>query len=82
MISFGIKDLIDILLVAVLLYYTYRSMKESGALNIFVGVFAFIMVWVVVDKILGMKLLGTIMDRIIDSDIFIPIILNKTICQI
>ena len=75
MISFGIKDIIDILLVAVLLYYIYRTMKESGALNIFVGVFAFIIAWVVVDKLLDMKLLGTIMDRIIDSGIFILIII-------
>ena len=75
MISFGIKDIIDILLVAVLLYYIYRTMKESGALNIFVGVFAFIVAWVIVDKLLDMKLLGTIMDRIIDSGIFILIII-------
>ena len=72
MISFGIKDIIDILLVAALLFYIYRTMKESGALNIFVGVFAFM---VVVDKLLDMKLLGTIMDRIIDSGIFILIII-------
>ena len=75
MISFGIKDIIDILLVAALLFYIYRTMKESGALNIFVGVFAFIVAWVVVDKLLDMKLLGTIMDRIIDSGIFILIII-------
>ena len=36
--SFGLKDLIDILLVAVLLYYAYRLMKESRSLNIFFGV--------------------------------------------
>ena len=58
MFSFGIKDIIDILLVAVLLYYIYRTMKESGAINIFVGVFAFIVAWMVVDKLLDMKLLG------------------------
>lgn len=75
MISFGIKDIIDILLVAALLFYIYRTMKESGALNIFVGVFAFIVAWVIVDKLLDMKLLGTIMDRIIDSGIFILIII-------
>ena len=40
--SFGIKDLIDILLVAVLLYYAYRLMKESRSLNIFFGVLIFI----------------------------------------
>ena len=35
MASFGIKDLLDILLVAVLLYYLYKLMKESGSINIF-----------------------------------------------
>ena len=75
MISFGIKDLIDILLVAILLFSIYRTMKESGALNIFIGVLAFIVAWVVVDKLLDMKLIGTIMDHIIDSGIFILIIL-------
>ena len=72
---FGIKDLVDILLVATLLFYLYRTMKDSGTLNIFVGVFAFIVAWVIVDKLLDMKLLGTIMDRIIDSGIFILIII-------
>lgn len=75
MISFGIKDIIDILLVGTLLYYIYRTMKESGALNIFVGVLAFLVVWVVVDKVFDMMLIGSIMDRIIESGIFILIIL-------
>ena len=30
MISFGIKDVLDIFAVALLLYYTYRVMKESS----------------------------------------------------
>ena len=38
MIEFGIKDVIDILLVASLLFYVYRLMKESRSLNIFVGI--------------------------------------------
>ena len=29
MFAFGIKDIIDILLVALMLYYIYRLMKES-----------------------------------------------------
>ena len=41
--EFGIKDALDILLVAVLLYYLYKLMKESGTLNIFYGVMAFIL---------------------------------------
>ena len=59
-LSFGIKDLIDILLVAMLLYYAYRLMKESRSLNIFFGVLIFI-----VSQILEMRLLGTLLDRVV-----------------
>ena len=48
MIEFGIKDIIDILLVAIMLFYTYRLMRESRSLNIFVGIMIFILVWVFV----------------------------------
>ena len=34
MISIGLKDVIDIVLVALLLYYIYRLMKESSSANI------------------------------------------------
>lgn len=63
--SFGIKDLIDILLVAVLLYYAYRLMKESRSLNIFFGVLIFIVFWLFVSQVLEMRLLGTLLDRIV-----------------
>ena len=43
----GIKDIIDILIVATLLFYIYKIMKESGTLSIFLGVLAFIIVWFV-----------------------------------
>lgn len=46
MIDFGIKDIVDILIVALLLYYVYRLMKKSGTLSLFYGVLAFILVWV------------------------------------
>lgn len=35
MIDFGIKDIVDILIVALLLYYVYRLMKKSGTLSLF-----------------------------------------------
>lgn len=41
MIEFGIKDALDVLLVASLLFYVYRLMKESRSLNIFVGIMLF-----------------------------------------
>ena len=38
MFDFGIKDIIDIFLVALMLYYIYRLMKESRSLNVFIGI--------------------------------------------
>ena len=55
MIDFGIKDIIDILLVALLLYYVYRLMKESGTINIFYGVMAFTILWVFASEIFDMR---------------------------
>lgn len=72
---FSIKDLIDILLVATLLFYLYRTMKDSGSLDIFVGVLAFVVAWVVMYKMLDMRLIGTIMDKFIDIGLFILVIL-------
>lgn len=31
----GVKDIIDVLLVAFLLYYTYKLMKASGSINVY-----------------------------------------------
>ena len=63
--SFGIKDAIDILLVALVLYYTYRFMRESRTLNIFVGILAFIVTWLFVSRVLEMRLLGAILDQFV-----------------
>jgi uncharacterized protein (TIGR00159 family) len=72
---FSFKDLIDILLVATMLFYLYRTMKDSGSLDIFVGVMAFVVAWVVMYKIMDMRLIGTIMDKFIDIGLFILVIL-------
>ena len=40
--EFGIKDFIDILLVALILYYIYRLMRESRSLNVFIGILVFV----------------------------------------
>ncbi|MBQ0103230.1 MAG: diadenylate cyclase CdaA [Prevotellaceae bacterium] len=64
-VSFGIKDIIDILCVAGLLYYVYRLMKDSGSLYVFYGVLVFIAIWVAVSQVLEMRLLGTIFDKLV-----------------
>ena len=75
MLDFGIKDIFDIVIVASLLYYTYRLMKESGTLNIFYGVMAFIVVWVIASEILDMRLTGTILDKFMSIGLLILVIL-------
>ena len=73
--EFGIKDFIDILLVAFLLYYTYKLMKASGSINVFTGVLVFVMIWLVVSQVLEMKLLGTILDKLVNVGVLALIIL-------
>lgn len=66
LLGFSIKDLVDILLVALMLFYFYKLMKESGSLNLFIGIFVFIIVWLLVSQILQMKLLGGILDTLVN----------------
>ena len=49
----GIKDFIDVLLVALLLYYTYKLMKASGSIKVFTGILVFILIWLVVTQVVA-----------------------------
>ena len=50
-ISISIKDIIDIILVAFLLYYIFRLMRESRSLNVFIGIMVFIVIWLFVSQV-------------------------------
>ena len=63
--SFGFKDVIDILLVAGILYETYRLLRRTGATNLFWGILAFILVWFLVSFVFQLDLTGALFDRII-----------------
>ncbi len=73
--EFGIKDVIDILLVALMLYYIYRLMKESRSLNVFIGIMVFVVLWLFLSQILEMRLLGSIMDKLVSVGVIGLIIL-------
>lgn len=75
MLDFGIKDIIDILIVASLLYYVYRLMKRSGSLSLFYGVLFFTVVWVIASAILNMRLTGSILDKFMSIGLIILVIL-------
>ena len=59
-------DILDIVLVALLLFYLYRLMRASSSANIFTGVLVFIVVWILVSQVLEMRLLGGIFDRMVN----------------
>lgn len=73
--DFTVKDFIDILLVAVLLYYSYKIMKSSGSINAFVGILVFVVIWLVVTQVLDMRLLGSIMDKLVSVGVIALIVI-------
>lgn len=75
MVSFGIKDVIDILLVGLLLFYVYRMMKRSGTLSLFYGVLSFIVIWILASIVFNMRLTGTILDKFMSIGLIILVIL-------
>ena len=75
MFDFGIKDIIDIVLVALILYYLYRLMKESRSLNVFIGIMVFVLVWLFVSQVLEMRLLGSILDKLVSVGVIGLIVL-------
>lgn len=75
MFEFGIKDIIDIFCVALMLYYIYRLMKESRSLNVFIGIIVFVIIWLFVSQVLEMRLLGSIMDKLVSVGVIALIII-------
>ncbi|HEV7230573.1 MAG TPA: diadenylate cyclase CdaA [Bacteroidia bacterium] len=58
-------DLIDIILVAILLYQLYQLVRGTVAINILIGVALFYALWVVV-RALNMRLFSSILGKFID----------------
>ena len=63
--SFSFKDLIDILLVACIMYEMYRLLRKTGAANLFWGILTFVVVWFLVSFVFQLDLTGALFDRII-----------------
>ena len=59
--DFGIIDFIDVFLVALLLYYVYKLVKGTVAINIFIGIIVIYSVWRLTD-FLKMNMLHNIFD--------------------
>lgn len=73
-IKIGISDVIDILLVAFLIYQVYKIIKGTPAVNIFLGIIAFYTLWLIV-KALDMDLLASILGQVIGVGVLALMIL-------
>ncbi len=71
----GFKDVVDIFLVAILLYQAFRLLKKTGASSVFVGILTFIFIWFLVTHVFHMELLGSIFDMLINVGAFALIVL-------
>ena len=61
----GIKDVVDILLVGIMLYWAFRLLKRSGAVNLFWGILMILVIWFLVSFVFDLELTGAIFNYII-----------------
>ena len=73
--NISFKDIVDIFLVAIVLFYCYKLMKQSRSVNIFYGILLFISFWIIISKVMEMKLLGGILDQLVSVGALAIIIL-------
>jgi len=71
--NFRILDLVDILLVATLLYYLYKLVKGTVAINIFLGICIIWVIWKIT-QLLQMEMLSTILGQFIGAGMFALIV--------
>ena len=75
MIEFHLKDLLDILIVAFILYQTYRLLKGTSGMNIFAVLLTFVIVWFLVSYVFQMELLGSIINKVANVGLILIVIL-------
>ncbi len=72
-ITLRFLDILDIVLVAFLLYQLYLLIRGTAAINIFIGIFALYLLWLIV-RALDMQLLGSILGQVIGVGVIALII--------
>ncbi|MBN2806209.1 MAG: diadenylate cyclase CdaA [Prolixibacteraceae bacterium] len=72
-ITIRILDILDVLLVAFMLYKIYTAIKGTVAFNIFMGIFIFYITWIII-KGLNMELMGNIMGQVMAAGVLALIV--------
>jgi len=66
-------DVVDIILVGILLYYIYKLVKGTAAINILIGIVIIYLIWKLTD-ILGMNILSNLLGQFISVGVFALIV--------
>lgn len=64
-LDFGVKDIIDILLVGIMMFWLFKLLKRSGASNLFWGILMILVMWFFVSVVFNLELLGAIFNYIL-----------------
>ena len=72
-LDFSLLDLLDIVLVALLLYYAYRLVRGTAAINILLGIVILYLIWKITDA-LNMELLSNILGGFMSVGVFALIV--------
>ncbi|MDG1195755.1 MAG: diadenylate cyclase CdaA [Polaribacter sp.] len=72
-IPFSILDVLDILLVAILLFYIYKLLKGTVAINIFIGIAFIFLIWKITQA-LSMEMLSGILGYLLSGGVIALII--------
>jgi len=62
--SLGIKAIIDILLVAAIMFGFYRLLRRSGVTNLFWGILLLVSVWFLLSAVLRLEMTGKLLDNV------------------
>ena len=73
LINLRILDVVDIVLVAILLYYIYKLVKGTAAINIFIGIVIIYLVWKLT-QLLNMEMLSSVLGEFIGVGMFALIV--------
>lgn len=69
------KDAVDIVLLALLLYYIYTVLRNSGSKALFTGIMTFIVLWIIISQVLEMHLVGALLDKFVNIGFLVIIII-------
>ena len=73
-LKFSVTDMLDVLLVALLIYFIFRWIRDSAAMNIFTAIISIYVLRVIADA-LKMKLVSALLGTFIDVGVLAVIII-------